>query len=335
MTKLRARLRSPEQCSDDTTILTVATLGTIDYILGDHTAATAHVSGMRQMMKIRGGIKGTSPWERLLKANIDAYEALWSFLFTAETMSNTTSHYAGQILQNAEFPVYMAHPFKPEVCQMLSRLPQGICDVGLTGVLSLQMIRLLASFSAMSLKLTTATRPLDAQVATISARTIQTTLEDLHRLATLQTTPTERFLVHGLVAYCYLLRAVYFQDPLTAFYETALKALVDIALCQTPTHRPPDRKCYLWTNMMIATTLQVAHVPPVGWKSVMQQFLDKYSEARQWKKLERELKTFFWEDEIRDLSKDAYDEAIKRKEKEDSQDPDAHHSTMAIRNVII
>ncbi|ETI21111.1 hypothetical protein G647_07455 [Cladophialophora carrionii CBS 160.54] len=333
MTKLRARLEDPQLCSDDTTILVVATLGTIDYILGDHSAACAHVSGMRQIVKIRGGFKTTSPWERLLKTNVDAYEALWSFLFAADSSSDKSPRYDGQILQNAEFPIYMAHPFKPEVCEMLAKLPQGFCDIGLTGVLSLQMIRLLSDFSGIKAKM--ADSPRTGGFDTISRRKIQTTLEDLHRLATLQTTPTERFLSHGLVAYCYLLRIIYFQDHLTGFYETALKALADIALNQTPSHKSPDRKCFLWSNMMIGTVLQHGQVRPPGWTAVLRQFFDKYGEARQWKKLEADLKLFFLGDDIHQFAKEAYDEAVRRRERGESEERDSRVATMAIRNVVL
>jgi len=333
MTKLRARLEDPQQCSDDTTVLVVATLGTIDYILGDHSAACAHVSGMRQMMKIRGGIKTTSPWERLLKTNVDAYEALWSFLFAADSASDKASRYEGQILQNAEFPIYMAHPFKPEVCEMLAKMPQGFCDIGLTGVLSLQIIRLLSEFAALKAKLTGSLQ--SRQFDTVARRKIQTTLEDLHRLSTLQTTPTERFLSHGLVAYCYLLRIIYFQDHLTGFYETALKALAEIALNQTPTHKPSERKCFLWSNMMIGTVLQHGLIRPPGWTTVLRHFFDKYSEARQWKKLEKDLKLFFFEDDIQEYAKEAYDEGMRRREGGESEERDSRVATMAIRNVIL
>lgn len=336
MTKLRARLAHPQQCYDDTTILVVATLGTIDYILGDHSGATAHVSGMRQMIKIRGGINGTSPWEQLLKINVDAYEALWSFLFAAAEPSGDNKpggRYEGEILQKAEFPIYMAHPFKPEVCEMLSKLPQGFCDIGLTGVLSLQMIRLLSDFAGLKAKMCDLRHT--GQFDRASRRKVQTTLEDLHRLATLQTTPTERFLSHGLVAYCYLLRIIYFQDHLNGFYETSLKALADIALHQSPSQKPPERKCFLWSNMMIGTVIQHGQIRPSGWTTVLRKFLDKYSEARQWKKLEKELKLFFFEDDIHEFAKMAYDEAVRRRETGETEERDSRVATMAIRNVIL
>ena len=333
MTKLRARLEDRQQCSDDTTILVVATLGTIDYILGDHSAATAHVSGMRQMMMIRGGLKCTSPWERLLKINVGAYEALWSFLFAADSSIDKASRYEGQILQKAELPIYMAHPFKPEVCEMLSKLPQGFCDISLTGVLSLQFIRLLSDFASLKLKMSTALEK--GEFDTTLRRKMQTTLEDLHRLVTLQTTPTERFLSYGVLAYCYLLRIINFQDHLTGYYETTLKALADIALYQTPSHQSSDGKCYLWTNMMIGTVLQHGQIRPSGWTTVLRQFFDKYGEARQWKRLEKELKMFFFEDNIRDLAKEAHEEAVRRRDTGESEERDSRVATMAIRNVIL
>jgi hypothetical protein len=333
MTKLRSRLEHPEQCSDDTTILVVATLGTIDYILGDHTGACAHVSGMRQMIKIRGGIKAVSPWERLLKTNVDAYEALWSFLFAADSATEKASHYDGQILSNAELPIYMAHPFKPEVCEMLAKLPQGFCDIGLTGVLSLQIIRLLSDFAG--LKAGMAEHVQADRFDMVARRKMQTILEDLHRMATLQTTPTERFLTHGMVSYCYILRVIYFQDHLTGFYETSLKALTDIALHQTPSHKSSDRKCFLWSYMMIGTVLQHGQIRPPGWTTVLRQFLDNYGEARQWKKLEKELALFFFEDDIKTYAQQAYEEAIRRKESGESEERDSRVATMAIRNVIL
>lgn len=333
MTKLRRRLQDPEQCADDATILVVATLGTIDYILGDHNAATAHVTGMRQMIKIRGGFKGDTPWDRLLQANVTAYESLWSFLFAADTSSNETIHNAGQILENSELTTYLSHPFPPDVCEMLAKVPQGFSDLGLTGILSLQIIRLLADFNNLSLQLSSS--PVEGKFEMALRPKIQGVLEDLHRLATLQTTPTERFLTNGLVAYCYLMRSIYFDEVLTGFYENALKILAESALKQPPCTRLPDRKCYVWSYMMICTALETSMHPPSEWKSLMQMFLRTYSETNSWKILKRDLETFFWEDTLAQLCKTAYDEGVRRRKEGLSPGTEAPHSTMTIRNVVL
>lgn len=333
MTKLRQRLQDPEQCADDATILVVATLGTIDYILGDHHAATAHVTGMRQMIKIRGGFKGDTPWERLLQANVVAYESLWSFLFAADTTSNETIRKAGQILQNSELTTYLSHPFPPDVCEMLAKVPRGFSDLGLDGILSLQIIRLLTDFTHLSGKLGPA--PLEASLEMTLRPEVQGLLEDLHRLSTLQTTATERFLTNGLLAYCYLIRSIYFDDELTGFYENALKILTESALKQSTCTKLPDRKCYLWSYMMICTTLANSLHPPTNWTSVMQMFLRTYPETNSWKILKRDLETFFWEDDLAQRCKLAYDDGIRRRKEESRPKSVVTQSTMVIRNVVL
>lgn len=334
MTKLRRRLQDPQQCADDATILVVATLGTIDYILGDHHAATAHVTGMRQMIKIRGGFKGDTPWERLLQSNVAAYQSLWSFLFAADTTSNATIKQAGQVLQKSELTTYLSHPFPPDVCEMLAKVPRGFSDLGLDGILSLQIIRLLTEFTKLSRQLVSA--PLETDLEMTLRPQVQGLLEDLHRLSTLQTTTTERFLSNGILAYCYLIRAIYFDDELTGFYENALKILIDSALKQPPCNKLPDRKGYLWAYMMICTTLQNSLNPPPEWKAVMQMFLRTYPEANNWKVLKRDLETFFWEDDLAQRCKMAHDEGIRRnKEELKPKKVGATQATMAIRNVIL
>jgi len=333
MTKLRRRLQDPEQCADDATVLVVATLGTIDYILGDHNSATAHVTGMRQMVKIRGGFKSDTPWGRLLQASVAAYEALWSFLFAADTSSNETIQNASQILEKSELTTYLSHPFPPDVCEMLAKVPRGFSDLGLTGILSLQILRHLAEFNKLSLLLTSS--PVEGKYEMILRPKIQGALEELHQLAKLQTTPTERFLTNGLVAYCYLIRSIYFDEVLTGFYENALKVLVESALKQPPCTRLPDRKCYIWSYMMICTALENSTHPPSEWKSLIQMFFRTYPETASWKLLKRDLEIFFWEDSLAQLCKTAYDEGIQRKKESLSPGAQAPPSTIPIRSVVL
>lgn len=288
---------------------------------------------MRQMVKIRGGLNASNPWERLLQANVAAYEALWSFLFSATTShAEKTKAVKSEMLQKAELPTYMSHPFSPDVCEMLAKLPRGFCDLGLTGVLSLQMIRLLAAFMALTPQL-----PLvitDKGEERDLRPNVRTLIEDLHRLVTLQTTKTEQFLSHGLVAYSYLLRHVYFGEPMIGFYENALKILTDIAINQGPSNRVPDRKCCLWSHMMIGTVLQLSDLPPPRWQAVMKILLDRYEESLTWNKLETELSSCFWPDSIKQLAMKAYDQAVARKGNEVYDVDPQRSSTMAIRNMI-
>jgi hypothetical protein len=216
---------------------------------------------------------------------------------------------------------------------MLAQLPRGFCDAGLTGVLSLQIIRLLADLQTVRAKVMSTSQELEFDVA--SRRKLQVMLEDLHRLATLTTTTTERYLSQGLVAYSFLFRGIHFRDPLTGFYQTSLMALADFSKNQVPSQIPEDRRCYIWSNMMIGTILEEAQVRPDGWTDVLDQFLDQYDESRWWQRLEKELKLFFFEDNIRAKVKNAYDEAIQRKKTQSPSDKDAGLAKMAIRHVVL
>lgn len=284
--KLRKRLACRDQCADDTTILVVATLGTIDYVLGDHDTAITHVQGMRQMEQIRGGFNPTSQFEQLVKANVLAYESLWTFV--TESSSLVDDVYDGQdrvppvrspMLRQGQLPTYMSHPFRPDICVMLSRLPRGYCDVASKGLLSLQMVQILSTLNQVSSPSTddfnTAISPMSASspmsIASLtSASTLPTPttptkysdvdptiirliLEDLHRLATLQVTLTEHLLCYGLIAYCFLLQHTHCHGDFGAHYTPALDVLISKAINNSPEDEDLDPGIYLSSAVFIAT----------------------------------------------------------------------------------
>lgn len=293
---------------------------------------------MRQIVKIRGGFKSNTPWERLLQTNVTAYEALWSFVQAATSTPPPLSEppeATSDILRKAELPTYMSHPFSPQACEMLAKLPSGFSDLGLTGVLSLQIIRLLTVFTELASPLSLTSIDEDEK-RTLQPK-IRKLIEDLHRLVTLQVTQMERFLAHALVAYCFLLRHILFDDRIDSFYENALKRITDLALAQeSHLHPPADHKCYLWCYLMIGTALQLAEAPPPGWLSVMLVLLDSYPEAHVWKSLRAETAAFFWPDSIQTLAHSAFDQAMARKRSisDHTSSMRSNHNTMAIRNVI-
>jgi hypothetical protein len=339
----------------------VATLGTIDYILHDHAAATAHVSGMRQLVKIRGNAEPKTPWNRLVQANIAAYESLWSFLFAVDSKEDeviatpeenrdgdtTIAKTKGSLAENGELALYLAHPFPPHVCSMLSKIPRGFCDVGLTGVLSLQIIRIQSDIADLTKQLeilrsspssndsmtsspnsssssttispnsnsseTTLPQPPSQPIPPILPH-FQTLTSDLHRLSTLQTTPAERFLCHGLVAYIFLLRLVFFSQPITHFYDATLIAFANYALKTPPTAKQPERKCYLWSHLTIATACYHAQTPNPQWVHVMRFILERYVEARSWRVLEREMRAGFWAEKVQGLFRVVYEDAVRRRD---------------------
>ncbi|KAI1624771.1 hypothetical protein EDD37DRAFT_361768 [Exophiala viscosa] len=296
ITKLQARLRSPDQCIQDSTILAASVLGTIEYILGDHAAAAAHTMGLKHMIKLRGGMSQNTPLERQLRAVVFVYESLWSSLPASVPTTE----------QSEQSPIYLKHPFTPEVCQILSNIPPGFCDVALTGVLSLQTIRLLSDLTATTAQLN------GPKYLTIDAsleHRIQTTLEILHSPLIWRVTETERNLCHGLVVYCYLLRLIHFHEVVTGYCGLVLQSFAESALRRTPTLTAFGPKCHVWTLMMVVELLKYAQRPTAQWIPLLQQAVVRWPEFRQWDELEGYLKTFFWDESMGTLSRLAYDEA--------------------------
>ena len=346
--KLRERLSSPKACSDDCTILTVATLGTIDYVLGAHDTAISHVEGMRQMIKIRGALDDSDPFQRLILVNVKAFEDLWSFV-TESTSPTEECENPTTMLKQGQLPTYMSHPFRPEVCTMMSKLPQGFCDAGLKGTLSLQMIKILTSLndnpSKSALPTASASYPLTPESLTSppTASLTQTlpyireVLQDLHRLATLSTTMTEHILCYGLIAHCYILRHVYFNDDFGVFYTSVVDVLTQKCLRHDPETEDLDRKCYLWCTVVIATTLMNISYSATSKFIIFDHLMERYPEMRQWKTLSKLMKEFFWVDELEDVVKRSWDEAKARSllpesgRNKEQQKP----AGMSIRDVIL
>ena len=349
--KLRERLASPQYCADDCTTLTVATLGTIDYVLGAHETAVAHVDGMRQIMKLRGGLSGSSAFHHLLQINVKAFEDLWTFVTECTTPTEEHPNPTTMLKQGA-LPTYMAHPFKPEICTMMSKLPRGFCDIGLKGILSLQMIKILTSLNetppdsavpavSMSYPLTpeclpsrSAASPSQAQALTY----IREVLQDLHRLATMATTMTEHILCYGLIAYSYNLRHIYYDDSFGAFYTSVVDVLTQKCLRHSPDSEDLDRNCYLWCSVVIATTLMNISYSAKSKYLIFEHLMKKHPETREWKPLNKLMRNFFWVHELEDMVRKSWQEAkmwLLLPESERRRGERKKPAGMSIRDVII
>lgn len=321
---LRKRLQSPDQCCDNVTLLTVATLGTIDYVTGEHDTAVSHIEGMRRMVSMRRGIDGQDPLEQVIKINIEAYESLWTFV-TESTPPTDEMPTSPSLLQKGQLPTYMAHPFRPEVCALLSKLPQGFCDLGLQGEFSLQMINILSalqdtfSLIGSAPESTIPVKPESSAPFTNSATKSQAPevvelLRDLSRLATLQTSLTEHILCCGLLAYCYILRHLHFHDSFGAFYAGTMDVLTQRCLRHSPETERLDRKCYFWASVMVGTALMHVTCPSDNRFAVFEDLISRYAECQELDLLLSSINQFFWSPELEAMVRKSWEEAMNREE---------------------
>jgi hypothetical protein len=322
ISRLRERLQSADQCTDNATILTVASLGTIDYITGNHAAATSHVQGMRQILTMRGGVGNIDPMDKLVKINVAAYESLWSFVTESKTPSDEhpPSH---SILQKGQLPTYLAHPFKPEICTLLSKLPNRFCELGLEGIFSQQLIMILSSLndivhlvsgSDRSPSSTPSSSPsASSSVSIIEPSSLVGLLGDVQQLSSLHTTITEHILCHGLIAYIYLLRHLYFHDNLGPFYTSALEVLTDKCIRHSPDVDDLDRGCYFWVSTVIGTVLMNISCPSDDRFRVFDHLISRYIECQDYHLFVSMISGFFWSSDLDSMVRKNWEQAMARR----------------------
>ncbi|OAL38024.1 hypothetical protein AYO20_02857 [Fonsecaea nubica] len=337
---LNERLQSSE-ATDDAALLTVTMLMTLEYLSGNQQGVLMHCKGLEKMLELRGPLstdkddtKTESDWTKFVSHGLVAYKALGSFVTgQPPDLPRDSVGYLRETFQelNLDQPLtYPETPFPPDLCIILSRLPSGLSELCVASRISVQMIKLLASISAATTLLATETvsyenlldrtwtppselpLPDSSQYDEEWKQTmIQTILSSLQRMSLTSTCPLEYYLTMGLLAYIFQLRGLaavnLFYDPILRKFITAL-----------PTHAKPaslqEQNTLVWCSIATAGALALRVVPMPNSHLIMEHVLDLYPQARQWARLEKVLRTFFYTKEIGTHWKRVWQSAMKRRE---------------------
>ncbi|ETI28825.1 hypothetical protein G647_01277 [Cladophialophora carrionii CBS 160.54] len=138
---VRKRLSAPEAHLDDGVLVAITHLMVADSCRRDLLSLKAHLKGARQIISLRGGLSN-SPAHLAVKAIVNMMEfyiALGQYLQISP--DDPTSIPARQI-------EFVQHPFPPDICRDVAKLPVGLAEVALTGHLSVQCIKLLAEVAS-------------------------------------------------------------------------------------------------------------------------------------------------------------------------------------------
>jgi len=128
---LRQALVKPNAEVEDAILFTVVALLAFDMIYMDWTSFEAHLNGLRQLIKIKGGADNLG-WHGWLSSTYTWAELCWQ---------DRKIEIAKQHFQEApEALTYPAHPYFPTLCATISALPEGFRDLALSSRLSLQVI---------------------------------------------------------------------------------------------------------------------------------------------------------------------------------------------------
>ncbi|KIW92687.1 uncharacterized protein Z519_06534 [Cladophialophora bantiana CBS 173.52] len=336
---LNEKLKSNE-ATDDAALLTVTMLMTLEYLSGNQRGVIMHCKGLEKMLELRGPLSETgdpdseTDWVRFVRHGLIAYKALGSFVTgQPPEVPRDSVGYLRETFQELHLDQPLAYPetpFPPDLCIILSRLPSGVSELCLASRISVQMIKLLASISAATTLLATETvsyenlldrtwtppselpLPDSSQYDEEWKQTmIQTILSSLQRMSLTSTCPVEYHFTMGLLAYIFQLRGL---TAVNLFYDPILRKFITTLLTHTKPASLPEQNCLVWSSMAVAGSLALRVVPMPDSHLVMEHALDLYPQARQWARLEKVLRTFFYTKEIGAHWKRVWQSAMKRRE---------------------
>lgn len=128
---LRQALVKPNAEVEDAILFTVVALLAFDMIYMDWTSFEARLKGLRQLVKIKGGVDNLG-WHGWLSSTYSWAELCWQ---------DREIEIEKQRFQQAPKALtYPAHPYFPTLCATISALPEGFRDLALSSRLSLQVI---------------------------------------------------------------------------------------------------------------------------------------------------------------------------------------------------
>ena len=128
---LRQALVKDDVEVEDAILFAVIGLLAFDMIYMDWTSFEAHIKGLRQLIKMKGGVDNLG-WHGWFSSTYTWAELCWQ---------DRKLEIAKQHFQQAPKALtYPAHPYFPTLCATISALPEGFRDLALSARLSLQVI---------------------------------------------------------------------------------------------------------------------------------------------------------------------------------------------------
>ncbi|EXJ64876.1 hypothetical protein A1O7_01215 [Cladophialophora yegresii CBS 114405] len=134
---VRKRLSAPEAHLDDGILVAITHLMVADSCRRDLLSLKAHLRGVRQIISLRGGL-GNSPAHLAVTAIVNMIEF---YIALGQYLEISPDDPASISTRQIEF---IHHPFPPDICRDIAKLPVGLAEAALTGHLSVQCIKLLA-----------------------------------------------------------------------------------------------------------------------------------------------------------------------------------------------
>lgn len=229
LSDLRRRLVADK----DTDILlwTITVLMSLDISFADFESWKAHTAGLERIMNMRGGLESLNN-NTYLKQKIIGFNMFWNNKQMAIATSQTSS-------------TYPTHPFSPEICVAISKLPRALSDLALEGYFNTALISLMADIISVSSKLTGPDQKRDEDLRRLKLLGYE--LEELFRIDSLS--ELEKLIVAALVDYCI---SVDTDRGLHWLLMGALRMRISHMWCKGVTYVRAYAKAFIWAGALLA-----------------------------------------------------------------------------------
>ena len=218
---------------------------------------------------------------------------LASFLQARQPSYATRINEKGHRISTLTYP---GHPFLPDLCAVIARLPEGFAEVALNRSMAMELISFLVKLTELMNWIGSSKD--ERQLALKPDMTMQRAIYDLQCLSTLPLTPIEAQMVRALLAFClHLYNEMTFHIPLAR----PLRPLLEVFNEHADVPRAPWlQRCLYWCALVTASAWDTQIDASPEKHVVLDKLAARLPEAWSWEDTEELMHKFLWQDRLAD-----------------------------------
>jgi hypothetical protein len=298
MKGLRDSLTASPRPNSALVLLTMSTLLTLNYMINDVESFEVHLHALESMLESSssaddGDCDRNGDVHNFVRGRVLAFGVLASFLQARQPSYATRINEKGHRISTLTYP---GHPFSPELCVVISKLPEGFAEVALTRTLAIELISFLVKLSELVAYQSVSDD--DRLTMPKPDMTMQRAIYDLQCLSVLPLTVIESQMVRALLAFClHLYNGLWFHIPLAR----PLRPLLESFNEHTELPRPRWlQRCLYWSAIVVSSSWDTQPDASPRRHIVLDRLVTRVSEARHWEDTADLMRKFLWHDRLLD-----------------------------------
>ncbi|KAK5049495.1 hypothetical protein LTR84_004424 [Exophiala bonariae] len=305
---LQKRLSERSAYLDDNVLFSVVHLMIASAGQHDVAAVKQHLTGLRQIISLRGGLSKTPSHLsiRSLLIIIEYFMALEQYLgFDLDDLESIPSSRLH----------YTRHPFPPQLCRHIAALPDGFAEVALSGRISVQCIQLLCAVSSWQSLIGEQLNDTSKRTQDIMCRLFCEPRECARDAALLLLylkrtgiSPGLEYVIGIGIAIC--VRHLSEENRTSVFDGALLRCMLDnIKAIRSP--QPSDIETVIWLALIVNWRTQ-SYQPVREADDVLDHVIIRFPSLQSWQKVSKICCRFWWFDCLKDDLLKCWEKSTKR-----------------------